>query len=213
MIVFADCRSSSTCLGIARVYERWRDLCSLLSSNSLPASRSSKPTREPRTNFSPTSAIMQMWYPQEGPYAEDDGDGYMLMVPHFAANEHNRPYTANELNPTRWTRGFGFHKRDPYTGVLVPQRHKPGHKVKHYYVQPHDGKRRGKFGQLRDILTGEGPDMFVASVADKRNFWHDMPDRARWSGWTGPDYDELWAEKECGYRPKPHQVEMRESGS
>ncbi|KAK8192562.1 hypothetical protein M8818_007732 [Zalaria obscura] len=84
--------------------------------------------------------------------------------------------------------GLGWVEQDRY------QPHRLGHgfRPKHYWVRPSDGKRTGTMGRLKDALTGEGPDVFVASVGDPRLSWDLGPSKADWSNWKGPIYDETW---------------------
>lgn len=57
----------------------------------------------------------------------------------------------------------------------------------HALVWPNDGKR-GKLGRLADILTGKGPDMFLASNPNRQPDAADGPSRARWTGFPASDY-------------------------
>lgn len=62
-------------------------------------------------------------------------------------------------------------------------------KPKKYWARPVDGKRRGTFGRLMDGLTGQGPDVFVVLNGDRRTLHRDLPHRAQWSRWGGPQWD------------------------
>ena len=50
------------------------------------------------------------------------------------------------------------------------------------WIWPNDGKRRGRLGCIRDVLTGKGPDMHIGL----RDETWDLP-RSRWSRW--PEHD------------------------
>lgn len=60
----------------------------------------------------------------------------------------------------------------------------PRRKVKPYYhlVWPKD-KDRGKFGRLKDILQGKGPEMYLSIGAQKHDYAWNRPVKERWSGW------------------------------
>lgn len=69
----------------------------------------------------------------------------------------------------------GWHKGD---------RHLHHFKPNYYWTRPHDGKRSGTLGRLKDALTGEGADVFITINGDKRAFMRDRPQRWQWSGWS-----------------------------
>lgn len=59
----------------------------------------------------------------------------------------------------------------------------PHFKPNKYWVRPHDGKRPGALGRLKDALTGEGADLFITLSGDKRTLMRDRPQRWQWTGW------------------------------
>lgn len=59
----------------------------------------------------------------------------------------------------------------------------PNFKPNKYWVRPHDGKRPGTLGRLKDALTGEGADLFITLSGDKRTLMRDRPQRWQWTGW------------------------------
>ncbi|RMY64569.1 hypothetical protein D0863_09735 [Hortaea werneckii] len=59
-----------------------------------------------------------------------------------------------------------------------------------YFTRPHDGKRTGGFGRLKDALTGEGPDVFVTISGDKRTLMRDRPQKWQWSEWALTDEEQ-----------------------
>ena len=56
-------------------------------------------------------------------------------------------------------------------------------KPKHYFTRPHDGKRPGALGRLKDAFTREGADVFITSSGDERTLMRDRPQRWQWAGW------------------------------
>lgn len=60
---------------------------------------------------------------------------------------------------------------------------KPNFKPKRYFTRPHDGKRPGWGGRVKDAFSGEGADVFVTTSGDKRTLMRDRPQRWQWSGW------------------------------
>jgi len=59
----------------------------------------------------------------------------------------------------------------------------PHFKPHKYWIRPHDGKRPGAMGRLKDVLTGEGADVFITLSGDKRTLMRDRPQRWMWTGW------------------------------
>jgi len=119
-----------------------------------------------------------------------DRDGFPVIGANFPLwngperrNIHEQPDNIEYSN--------GWHRSNDFLRTSRPLKNVTSKK---YLVRPWDGKRPGQWGMLKDIIKGEGPDYFVASVADPRHFWDEMPDRATWSGWGGWDYDEnmIW---------------------
>lgn len=52
-----------------------------------------------------------------------------------------------------------------------------------YWTRPSDGKRRGAAGRLKEVLTGEGPDVYITIGGDRRTLMRDRPRRDQWAGW------------------------------
>ena len=88
-------------------------------------------------------------------------------------------------------RELPFREQDPLTG-LWHQGDKilPNFKPKHYFTRPHDGKRPGALGRLKDAFTHKGADVFITTSGDKRTLMRDRPQRWQWSGW-GLSWDEV----------------------
>ncbi|KAF2764668.1 hypothetical protein EJ03DRAFT_378430 [Teratosphaeria nubilosa] len=83
-----------------------------------------------------------------------------------------------------WSPQTGWHRPTPQGPQKIPG----GFKAKKFWARPSDGKRRGAMGRLKDVVTGEGPDVFVVLNADRRALGRDLPHRALWAGW-GVDGD------------------------
>lgn len=49
------------------------------------------------------------------------------------------------------------------------------------FIWPKDGKNGTKWGRMKDIIRGEGPDMFVAFGASQGDCISNRPSRAQWS--------------------------------
>jgi hypothetical protein len=54
-------------------------------------------------------------------------------------------------------------------------------------VWPKDGRRSTTWGRFKDILQNKGPDMYLTINADKHDYMHNRPTRARWAGHTNID--------------------------
>lgn len=50
------------------------------------------------------------------------------------------------------------------------------------FIWPKDGKRGGTWGRVKDILSGQGPDIFVTFGAKKSDCVFNRPTRAQWAG-------------------------------
>ena len=74
----------------------------------------------------------------------------------------------------QYHQGFGWHQ-----GGRKLRHFKP----KYYWTRPHDGKRSGSLGRLKDVLTNEGPDVFITINGDKRTLMRDRPQKWQWSRW------------------------------
>ncbi|KAK3705495.1 hypothetical protein LTR37_013312 [Vermiconidia calcicola] len=88
------------------------------------------------------------------------------------------PYIEYDPGLRRWTQG----------NKVLSSSFKP----KKYWARPVDGKRRGALGRLKDGLTGEGPDVFAVLNGDRRTLHRDLPHRAQWSNWDGPNHNPNW---------------------
>ena len=76
-----------------------------------------------------------------------------------------------------------FTEYDPYHKAWYQgDRKLPNFKPKKFWTRPHDGKRPGAWGRLKDGLGGEGADVFVTTSGDKRTFHKDRPQRWQWTG-------------------------------
>ena len=54
---------------------------------------------------------------------------------------------------------------------------------KYCFVWPKDGRNGDRWGRMKDIATGRGPDMFVVSSPDV-NSRLGMPNRGQWTQWN-----------------------------
>lgn len=50
-----------------------------------------------------------------------------------------------------------------------------------HWTRPHDGKRPGAIGRLKDALTNKGADVFVTLSGDTRTLHRDRPQRWQWT--------------------------------
>ncbi|KAL2355205.1 hypothetical protein BJ546DRAFT_841522 [Cryomyces antarcticus] len=72
----------------------------------------------------------------------------------------------------------------PGFGWYQGRRHLRNFKPSYAWIRPHDGKRKGWVGGLKDIATGQGPDYFLGINGDRRTRDCDFrPSRGRWSRW------------------------------
>jgi hypothetical protein len=69
-------------------------------------------------------------------------------------------------------------------------------------VWPKDGRRNTTWGQLKDILQNKGPDMYLTINADKHDYMHNRPTRARWAGHT--NLDDRGLENSCKFSTRKH---------
>ena len=63
------------------------------------------------------------------------------------------------------------------------RRKRGGWRPRHYWTRPNDGKRSGAWGRFKDVLTSEGPDVFITTSGDERTLMRDRPQKHEWSGW------------------------------
>jgi len=98
-------------------------------------------------------------------------------------------------------REMPFREWNPYLRVWHQGPHVlHNFRPKYYFTRPHDGKRGGWTGRLKDALTHEGADVFVTISGDKRTLMRDRPRRDQWTGWPlsreemedGEVYDKDW---------------------
>ncbi|KAJ8607896.1 hypothetical protein MRB53_039992 [Persea americana] len=93
---------------------------------------------------------------------------------------HKRPAYAEvpfiDFDPDigRWTNGLHVLGRD--------------FKPKKYWARPVDGKTPWHFRSLDGWSHCQGPDVFVLN-GDRRTLHRDLPHRAQWSRWGGPQWD------------------------
>ena len=105
------------------------------------------------------------------------------------------------------------HFPDAYYPVAQPFKHRPAqwcperrkwlqdgrilNKVKpsKAFVWPKDGKRGTTWGRFKDILQNKGPDIYLTLNAEKHDYMHNRPSRARWAGHT--DLDDPRPESSC----------------
>jgi len=59
------------------------------------------------------------------------------------------------------------------------------------FVWPKDGRMDTPWGRFKDILKGQGPDMYLTFNADKHDYMVNRPTRGQWSGWRNPEDDVL----------------------
>ena len=78
---------------------------------------------------------------------------------------------------------------------------------KKYLTRPHDGKRLGAMGRLKDAWTGEGADVYVTISGDRRTLVRDCPQRWQWTG-RGISHREL-RERQRFDRDPREQDELR----
>lgn len=52
------------------------------------------------------------------------------------------------------------------------------------FIWPKDGRNGSRWGRMKDILQGKGPDIHIAISADKMDYMVNRPSRSRWSDWT-----------------------------
>ncbi|OAL00714.1 hypothetical protein IQ06DRAFT_348062 [Phaeosphaeriaceae sp. SRC1lsM3a] len=55
------------------------------------------------------------------------------------------------------------------------------------FVWPKDGRRGTTWGRFKDILQNKGPDIYLTLNAEKHDYIHNRPSRARWAGHTNLD--------------------------
>ena len=59
------------------------------------------------------------------------------------------------------------------------------------FIWPKDGKNGTTWGRMKDVLTGKGPDIFLAFGANKGDCVFNRPTRAQWSGHVNLDDTDL----------------------
>jgi hypothetical protein len=68
----------------------------------------------------------------------------------------------------------------------------PRHKKHYHWIWPKDGKNGSKWGRIKDIASGKGPDIHVTISANRMDYMHNRQRRSRWANWMelndqGPD--------------------------
>lgn len=100
---------------------------------------------------------------------------------------YNWPFTQPtwDLGPRRSApREMPFREYDPQLGGWWQGNRKlHNFKPNYYFTRPHDGKRSGTWGRLKDVMTRQGPDVFVTISGDKRTLMRDRPQKRHWAGW------------------------------
>lgn len=113
--------------------------------------------------------------------------------------------------PAEYYRGKGW-EQDGFRrrGVKKPYYH---------FIWPKDGKNGSKWGRMKDILTGKGPDIHVTVSADKEDYMHHRQRRPRWARHAdledrGPDcslrYDLPWVRPFRRYAGKRYDFRTRQ---
>lgn len=116
------------------------------------------------------------------------------------------PPLANHVEQAEWLRSLGWNPwnnwgarrryptEQPYIeydpqnrGWYRGDQRIPNFRPRHYWTRPHDGKRPGALGRLKDALTGEGAGVFVTTSGDKRTFMRDRPQKWQWTNWDMDD--------------------------
>ena len=132
-----------------------------------------------------------MVYPAAGywPTSNPFGDDYQNFVQNYGFSPADiglpdlgsRRTAPRELPYREYRKDFGWWQGDRKLRNFKPN---------YYMTRPHDGKRSGTLGRLKDVVTGEGPDVFVTINGDKRTLMKDRPKSWQWNGW-GPTGQEL----------------------
>jgi hypothetical protein len=76
-----------------------------------------------------------------------------------------------------------YHRGEPSVsrGWYQDGRHLRHVKASKAFIWPKDRKDGSKWGRMKDVLRGDGPDIFVAFGATKQDCVHNRPSRAQWS--------------------------------
>ena len=90
----------------------------------------------------------------------------------------NRRHAPSEMPYVEW---------DPMQRVWIQGEHiKRNFEPNRYFTRPHDGKRPGWSGRLKDALVGEGADVFITTSGDKRTLMRDRPQKWQWTNNANP---------------------------
>lgn len=103
---------------------------------------------------------------------------------HFPATSYFVPTDyPHRPRPAQFARGLG----------VSPGWYQDGRKLRNVkksakaFIWPKDGRNGSTWGRVKDILTGNGPDVFVAFGANKSDCVGNRPSRAQWSGHVNLD--------------------------
>ncbi|KAF2115793.1 hypothetical protein BDV96DRAFT_56455 [Lophiotrema nucula] len=110
--------------------------------------------------------------------------------------------------PAEYVKGHGWFQTGVKRRVKKPY---------HHWIWPKDGRRDGKWGRIKDILSNKGPDIHVSISADKMDYMHNRQRKSRWANHTnlddrGPDGylgDAPWARRGMDEAYDFHPYERR----
>jgi hypothetical protein len=104
-------------------------------------------------------------------------------LPHPPAFSYSRVGPWTHDGPAQYVRGHHFLSN----GWYQDGRKLRGVKSSKAFIWPKDGRHGSKLGRLRDIIKGEGPDIFVTCATDAKDFVDKRPSRSQWSKHVGLD--------------------------
>jgi len=152
---------------------------------------------------------MPGYRPVQDPVSENLQDNYWNYPPWAA-------HLFNNVGPARNApREMPFVEWDPqqrvwHQGPITKRNFRP----KYYFTRPHDGKRPGWGGRVKDAFTGEGADVFVTISGDKRTLMRDRPQRWQWTNWMfSEDVANIISDKEFRMQDLEPVIETKYGGS
>jgi len=128
-------------------------------------------------------------------YYFDNMAGFLPDPPRFRNFQDPWRHPWRHDGPAKYLRGYN----SPPNGWYQDGRKLRNVKSSKAFIWPKDGRNGSKLGRLKDILKGEGPDIFVTCAADARDFVAKRPTRSQWSKHVYLD-DENSIPPELGFR-------------
>lgn len=106
------------------------------------------------------------------------------MTPYPPPIYENNPYSFSCRERPAW---YYLGSDAFYPGWYQEGQKRNVRKPHYHWIWPKDGKRGTKWGRIKDILQGKGPDIHVTISADKMDYMHNRQRKQEWAKWRHLD--------------------------